>query len=24
LVFEPLWTPDRMTPDAKHRLGWRD
>jgi metal-sulfur cluster biosynthetic enzyme len=23
LVFEPLWTPDRMTPDAKHRLGWR-
>jgi metal-sulfur cluster biosynthetic enzyme len=22
LVWEPRWSPDRMTPEAKRRLGW--
>ena len=22
LVFEPKWTPDRMSPEAKRMLGW--
>lgn len=24
LVWEPAWTPDRMSDDAKRELGWRD
>lgn len=23
LVFDPPWGPDRMSTEAKHRLGWR-
>ena len=24
VVWQPPWTPDRMTPEAKERLGWGD